>query len=58
MSIKLTRQELYDRVWTTPAVQLAREYGISDVMIAQICRQHRIPNPPWATGPGFNTDRR
>ncbi len=42
----LTRQELYEQVWTTPAIQLAKKYGISDAMIAKICRQHRIPKPP------------
>jgi hypothetical protein len=47
----LTRQELYEQVWTTPTVQLAKQYGISDVAIAKICRRHRIPKPPlgyWA----------
>jgi hypothetical protein len=48
---KLTRQELYEQVWPTPTVQLAKQYGISDVAIAKICRRHRIPKPPlgyWA----------
>ncbi len=51
MSTTLTRLELYDQVWTTPTVQLAKKYGISDVMIAKIYRRHRIPKPPlgyWA----------
>ncbi len=51
MSTTLTRLELYEQVWTTPTVQLAKKYGISDVMIAKICRRHRIPKPPlgyWA----------
>ena len=42
----LNRQELYEQVWTTPTVQLAKKYGISDVAIAKICRRHRIPKPP------------
>jgi hypothetical protein len=48
----LTRQELYEQVWATPTVRLAKQYGISDVAIAKICRWHRmIPKPPlgyWA----------
>jgi hypothetical protein len=26
-----TRQELYDLVWATPMVKLAKEFGLSDV---------------------------
>jgi hypothetical protein len=50
-STKLTREELYEQVWTTPTVQLARTYGISDVAIAKICKRHKVPKPPlgyWA----------
>jgi hypothetical protein len=48
---KLSRQELYDQLWKTPVTKLAREYGISDVGLAKICKRHDIPRPPrghWA----------
>lgn len=45
-SIKLTREELYQKVWTTPATRLAREFGISDVALGKICRRMEIPKPP------------
>lgn len=45
-SIKLTREELYQKVWTTPAIRLAREFGISDVALGKICRRMEIPKPP------------
>jgi len=51
MSTTLTRQELYEEVWATPTVKLAKKFGISDVAIAKICRRHKIPKPPlgyWA----------
>lgn len=41
----VTRDELYEQVWTTPMVHLAIEYGISDVGLAKVCRKHRIPCP-------------
>jgi hypothetical protein len=41
----LSREELYDRVWTTPMRQLAEVYGLSDVGLAKICDRHDIPRP-------------
>jgi hypothetical protein len=39
------REELYEKVWTTPVRILAREYGVSDVAIAKACRKLHIPLP-------------
>jgi hypothetical protein len=47
----LTREELYNRIWKTPALRLAKEFGISDVGLAKVCKRHNIPRPPrgyWA----------
>ena len=44
--IRLTRGELYEKVWATPMRTLAREFGMSDVGLAKICRKHSIPVPP------------
>lgn len=41
----VTRQELYEQVWTTPMTHLAKEYGISGSTLARICKRHRIPTP-------------
>lgn len=43
--IKLTREELYERVWSTPATMLAKEFGISDVALGKICKKLNIPKP-------------
>jgi hypothetical protein len=51
MAITLTRQQLYDRVWTIPVHTLAKELGISDVGLAKLCARYDIPMPPrgyWA----------
>lgn len=43
--IVLSRAELYERVWTTPMHKLAKEFGLSDVGLAKLCRRHNIPLP-------------
>ena len=43
---KLSRVELYDRVWTIPMRTLAAEFGISDVGLSKLCHRHHIPTPP------------
>jgi hypothetical protein len=46
-----TRQELYDLVWSTPMVKLAKDFGLSDVGLRKTCVKHGIPTPPlgyWA----------
>src|ERR1700756_3558993 len=44
--IRLTRTELHERVWATPMRTLAKEFGMSDVGLAKICRKHNVPVPP------------
>ncbi len=51
MSDRLTRERLYELVWTKPRTQLAREMGVSDVWIGKQCRALKVPMPPrgyWA----------
>lgn len=48
---RLTREELYQRVWETPMQQLASEFGMSGRGLAKICARFEIPVPPrgyWA----------
>ena len=44
-SIKLTREELYERVWSTPTTKLAKKFGMSDVALGKICKKLDIPKP-------------
>jgi len=49
--IVFKREELYERIWTTPIVRLSKEFGISDVALAKICKKLVVPKPPrgyWA----------
>lgn len=49
--IEYEREELYERVWTTPMTQIAGEENISDRGLAKICKKLDVPRPPrgyWA----------
>ncbi len=48
---ELSREALYELVWTTPATKLAAQMGISDVAFAKRCKKLNIPRPArgyWA----------
>lgn len=42
--------ELFDRAWSTPILQLARENGVSDVALSKACRKAGISLPRAGTG--------
>jgi len=44
--IELSREELYDRVWTQPMRELSLEFGWSDVGLRKLCHRNGIPTPP------------
>ena len=44
-SIVLTREQLYEKVWSQSISSLAKQWGISDVGLAKICKRHNIPRP-------------
>jgi hypothetical protein len=43
--VRLTREELYEQVWSEPMAKLAQRYDLSDVGLAKICRKLRVPVP-------------
>lgn len=45
------REKLYEEVWAKPVVQVAVQYGVSDVAIHKVCKSLNVPVPPrgyWA----------
>ena len=51
MAKQLSRQELYDLVWSTPMRTLASQFGVSDVGLKKTCARAAIPTPDrgyWA----------
>jgi hypothetical protein len=45
-SRKIQRDELYELVWAKPTLELAKEFGISDVALSKICKKMNVPKPP------------
>lgn len=43
--VTLTREQLYEQVWSEPIRTLAKRYGLSDVGLAKTCRRLKIPLP-------------
>jgi hypothetical protein len=49
--VRLSRQDLYEKMWSRPAISLAEEFGISGRGLGKICSRFTIPVPPrgyWA----------
>lgn len=47
----ITRLKLYEQVWQRPTTLMAKEFGLSDVGFAKLCKRNGIPRPPrgyWA----------
>jgi hypothetical protein len=43
--INISREDLYDLVWSKPMTQVAKDYGFSDVALAKRCSRLDIPVP-------------
>jgi len=59
--LKLTRHQLHALVWEKPTTRLAKDFGLSDVGLAKICRKHGIPLPErgyWAKVDAGQTPRK
>lgn len=49
--VALTREDLYNQVWSEPIVHIAARLGISGRGLGKLCARYRIPVPPrgwWA----------
>jgi len=48
---RISREDLYELIWSEPTTTLAARFGLSDVGLAKVCRRSDIPAPPrgyWA----------
>ena len=41
----ITREELYKLVWSKPITEVAKEFGMSDVGLAKVCKKLNVPKP-------------
>ncbi|MBI3939686.1 MAG: hypothetical protein HY315_02525 [Acidobacteria bacterium] len=44
-SVSIRREDLYNQVWSEPLLRPAKQYALSDVGLAKICRKMQIPLP-------------
>ena len=47
----ISREALYELVWSKPMTHVAKDLGISDVMLGKMCKEQLVPKPPrgyWA----------
>jgi hypothetical protein len=42
---RVSREELYEKVWTEPVRTVAKGFGVSDVALAKQCKKLKIPIP-------------
>jgi hypothetical protein len=42
---RVSREELYEKVWTEPVRTVAKGFGVSDVALAKQCKKLKIPLP-------------
>lgn len=48
---RVTREEMYEQVWSVPIWTLCEQYGLSDNGLRKVCRRLNVPVPPrgyWA----------
>lgn len=48
---RVTREQLYEQVWSVPIWKLCEQYGLSDNGLRKVCRRLSVPVPPrgyWA----------
>jgi hypothetical protein len=45
-AVSPTREQLYAEVWSQPITAVARRYGVSNVYLARVCDELRVPKPP------------
>lgn len=46
MSRELTREQLYELVWSAPVSKVAKDLAISGVALAKRCGREGVPVPP------------
>lgn len=45
-TVRLTREKVFEMVWSGPKSKVAKDLGISDVAVTKICRKLAVPMPP------------
>jgi hypothetical protein len=41
----ISREELYQQIWSRPMTKVAAEYGVTSTALKKTCNRHKIPTP-------------
>lgn len=58
--MSVTREKLYEEIWTEPITKVSKRHGVSDSYLIRILKNLNIPRPPrgyWAMAAGNRADR-
>ena len=44
--MSVTREKLYDEIWSDPIIKVSQRYGVSDSYLVRVLKSLNIPRPP------------
>ena len=53
--ITFTRNDLYEKIWSTPTIKVAKDFGIWMLRLGKYVKNIRFPSRRWVIGPGSRT---
>ena len=57
MTKNISREALYELVWSKPMTHVAKDLGISDVMLGKMCKEQLVPKPPRGYWVNLGSDK-
>jgi hypothetical protein len=58
MTKNISREALYELVWSKPMTSVAKDLGISDVMLGKMCKEQLVPKPPRGYWANLGSDKK
>mgnify|MGYP000061559036 CR=1 FL=1 len=58
MTKNISREALYELVWSKPMTHVAKDLGISDVMLGKMCKEQLVPKPPRGYWANLGSDKK
>ena len=58
MTKNISREALYELVWSKPLTHVAKDLGISDVMLGKMCKEQLVPKPPRGYWANLGSDKK
>ena len=58
MTKNISREALYELVWSKPITSVAKDLGISDVMLGKMCKEQLVPKPPRGYWANLGSDKK